>query len=251
MTIVLVHSSDIHVDDDITGLGDTGLPGLRAVLHTATTLAADAVLLAGDTFDNHRVSPAVLRSAAELIAAAVLPVVLLPGNHDPVLPDCLFRRSGLAGMAHVHIFGVTHDGVVTLPALSLEILGRAHRSFSDMPPLPAPRPRRARWQVVMAHGHYVPPGDWQSQSHRAWRIADAELASMQADYIALGHWDRAAPAGDGTVAAFYSGSPDLARTVNVVRLDEATGVSVTREPLQPVRRPPERRQEDHNWIIEQ
>jgi len=231
MTVVLVHSSDVHVEDDVTGLGHTGLPGLRAVIDTARALAADALLLAGDTFDNHRISVAMLHAAATLIGAAGLPVVLLPGNHDPVLPDCLFRRAGLTDMAHVRIFGVTHDDAIVLAEHELEILGRAHRGFGDMPPLPPPRPRAARWQVVMAHGHYVPPDDWAAQSHRAWRIADGDLASMQADYIALGHWDRAAPAGADNVLAFYSGSPDVARTVNVVRLDEALGVSVSRDVL--------------------
>jgi len=232
MTVTLVHSSDIHVEDDVTGLGHTGLPGLRAVIDTARAVAADVLLLAGDTFDNHRVSAPVLNAAVGLIGGAGLPVVLLPGNHDPVLPDCMFRRSGLADMAHVRIFGVTHNDRIVLEKHGLEILGRAHRGFGDMAPLPAPRPRVAHWQVVAAHGHYVPPHDWQAQSHRAWRIGDDDLAAMQVDYIALGHWDRAVPAGDGRVPAFYSGSPDLAQSVNLVRLDETDGVSVTRQFLQ-------------------
>ena len=51
--IVLVHSSDIHVDDgDSAGLrGDDGTAGLRAVLATGRALRADVVLLAGDTGD--------------------------------------------------------------------------------------------------------------------------------------------------------------------------------------------------------
>ncbi len=52
-----------------------------------------------------------------------------------------------------------------------------------------------------------------------------------ADYLALGHLDRPTPVGDGSVRAFYSGSPDLAGTVNVVRLDAGQGVGVLREAL--------------------
>jgi DNA repair exonuclease SbcCD nuclease subunit len=231
MAVVLVHSSDIHVDDDIDGRRYTGLIGLRAVLDKAAAMAADVVLLAGDTFDNHRVSAPVLLRAAELIARAGRPVVLLPGNHDPALSDCLFRRAGLVGLADVHILGVTHTDAILFDEHALEIVGRAHRSFGDMPPLPAARPRAARWQVVMAHGHYVPPCEWHAQSHRAWRISDADLTATGADYIALGHWDRPTPVGDDNVRAFYSGSPDLAGTVNVVRLDAARGVDVSREAL--------------------
>jgi hypothetical protein len=66
----------------------------------------------------------------------------------------------------------------------------------------------------MAHGHYVAgPNDL----HRAWLIHDHDIAELDADYVALGHWDRRERVGPGTARAHYSGSPDLARSINVVR----------------------------------
>jgi hypothetical protein len=59
----------------------------------------------------------------------------------------------------------------------------------------------------------------------AWQTTTA------ADYLALGHCDRPERVGDGTVPAYYSGSPDLARTVNLIRLTADGEVLVTREPL--------------------
>ncbi len=38
--------------------------------------------------------------------------------------------------------------------------------------------------------------------------------------------------GKGSVPAFYSGSPEYAGTVNVVRMSETAGVTVTRVPLE-------------------
>jgi DNA repair exonuclease SbcCD nuclease subunit len=230
--VVLVHSSDLHVDNTAPDAidGHHGVAGLQAVLAKAQALAADVLLLAGDTFENHRVSASVLRRTAALLAEAPLPIVLLPGNHDSILPDCMFARGGLDALPNLHLLGVTHPDAVLFPAHDLEICGRAHRGEDDIAPLHA-RARTTRWQVVMAHGHYVPPEDWIAESHRAWRISDAALAATGADYIALGHWDRAARVGDGTVPAYYSGSPHLAGTVNIIRLSPSAGVSVTREPL--------------------
>jgi len=37
--------------------------------------------------------------------------------------------------------------------------------------------------------------------------------------------------GDGTVPAYYSGSPDWAKTVNLIRLTPNGDVAVTREPV--------------------
>ncbi len=55
----------------------------------------------------------------------------------------------------------------------------------------------------------------------SWLIGDAEIAATGADYVALGHWNRAARVGNGAVPAYYSGSPEYAGTVNVVRMSEA------------------------------
>ena len=59
--IVLVHSSDLHVDDEDNATKHSdGVAGLAAVLAAARDANADIVLLAGDTFDNNRVPAPVL-----------------------------------------------------------------------------------------------------------------------------------------------------------------------------------------------
>jgi DNA repair exonuclease SbcCD nuclease subunit len=222
--VVLVHSSDIHIDNR------GGIGGLKAVLDTAGALGADLVLLAGDTFENNQLGAAVLERAGRLLAEAVMPIVILPGNHDPALPDSVFVGSGVARIPNVHILGVTHDEAVCFPSYDLEIWGHAHRDYFDMAPLRGSRPRSTRWQVAMAHGHYEPPETRANPLRPSWIFGDEEIAATGADYLALGHWDRPMRVGNGAVPAFYSGSPELARTVNLVRLT-AGGVGVTREAL--------------------
>jgi DNA repair exonuclease SbcCD nuclease subunit len=229
--VVLVHSSDLHIDDGFVSGRYHGLEGLRFVLEAAEAVKADALLLAGDTFDNPRVSEAVARRAGAMLDEARIPVVVLPGNHDPAMVDGVFHRTGLRGAGAAKVIGHTHDERITLGDLDLEIIGRPHRSYFDMPPLPAPIERQTRWQVIIAHGHFVPPEDWASEAHRSWKISEADLSAVTADYIALGHWDRAVSIGKGKVRAYYSGAPDLAQTVNVIRLDAEAGVSVERRPL--------------------
>jgi DNA repair exonuclease SbcCD nuclease subunit len=229
--IVLVHSSDLHVDDepDEPGYGDDGTSGLRWVLDTARAVAADYVLLVGDTFDNNRQSAAILQRVTTMLAEAGRPVVILPGNHDPLTPDSVYRRSGIAALPDVHVIGLTHEIAVAFPDHGLEFWGHAHHHYDDMVPLRAPRPRAARWHVALAHGHYEPDGV--PPLRPSWLISDGQIAATGADYLALGHWNRPAPAGTGTVPAFYSGSPALAGTVNLVRLSARDGVVVTREAL--------------------
>jgi DNA repair exonuclease SbcCD nuclease subunit len=231
--IVLVHSSDLHVDHDYTARlhGGDGTAGLACVLTAARELTADVVMLAGDTFDSHRVPQALIEQAAELIAAAALPVVLLPGNHDPAIAEAIYAGGALTEVTNLNVLGITHDEAVLFPELSLEVFGRAHRDYGDMVPLAIARPRTTRWLVAMAHGHYAPAPDRSSDARPSWLIGDDEIAATCADYVALGHWNRAAKVGNGVVPAYYSGSPEFAGTVNVVRLSDRAGVTVTRLPL--------------------
>ena len=231
--LILVHSSDLHVDDDRIAArhGGDGTAGLRSVLATARQLGADIVVLAGDTFDNHMVTAATIERAGEVLAEAGLPVVILPGNHDPVTPDSVYVRGGFAAIPNLRIIGMTHNRAVPFPDHELEIWGNAHRDYHDMVPLRDPPPRAMRWHVAMGHGHYEPPETWHNPLRPSWLISDAMIAATAADYVALGHWDRAAKVGGGAVPAYYSGSPEHVNTVNLVRLIAAGEVVVTREAL--------------------
>ena len=235
--IVLVHSSDLHMDHDYTARlhGGDGTAGLSSVLAAARAAAADVVMLAGDIFDCHRLPTDLLERAAAIISAAALPVVLLPGNHDPAVPDAVYHGGALSAVDNLHVLGVTHDEAVLFADIGFEIWGRAHRDYGDMIPFEWLRPRSTRWQIAMAHGHYVPLPDRTSRLRPSWLIGDNELAATGADYIALGHWNR--PAKVGTVAAYYSGSPEYAGTVNVVQLCADGKVAVTRAPLEIAREP--------------
>jgi DNA repair exonuclease SbcCD nuclease subunit len=234
--IVVVHSSDLHVDHDYTARlhGGDGAAGLACVLAAARAAAADAVILAGDTFDSHRVPQDLIERAASVMAAAALPIVILPGNHDPAVSEAVYRSDALAAVKNLHVIGVTDDQAIVFNSLSLEVWGRAHRDYGDMIPFDSElkrSARRTRWQIAVGHGHYQPVPDRSIGPRPSWLIGDAEITATGADYVALGHWNRAMRVGNGAVPAYYSGSPEYAGTVNIIRLSEADGVAVTRAPL--------------------
>jgi DNA repair exonuclease SbcCD nuclease subunit len=229
--VTLVHSSDLHLGSDSypSRPEHDNLDALRQVLGAAERVNADAVLLAGDVFDHNRQGEAIIARAREVLLGAERPVVILPGNHDPLTEDSVYRR-GLTELPHVHILGLTAHEAIHLPHLDLEVHGRAHRDYADMPPLPGPRERSTRWLVVMAHGHWTGEDEVSGPYRASWLFSTDDLEATGADYVALGHWNRAVQVGEGTVPSYYSGSPDLAATVNVVRLTP-DGVQVERLPL--------------------
>jgi len=228
---VIVHSSDLHLGVDDSFSNSDSLAVLPKVLATATAVHANVVLLAGDTFDNHRQPLELLERAAQMLRDYRDPIVILPGNHDPLTPDSVYRRGGLANIPNVRILGLNVDEAVIFSEFELEIWGRAHLDYTDMSPLADPKPRTTRWQLAAAHGHYVDEARDPNRMIGSWLIHREDLIATGSDYVALGHWNQATPVGNGEVAAYYSGSPEYAGTVNVVRLGGNGRVEVSQAPL--------------------
>jgi DNA repair exonuclease SbcCD nuclease subunit len=154
----------------------------------------------------------------------------LPGNHDPLFEGSEEWWTHLACVPHVTVLGLPDDSPVIFDDLDLEVWGWAHRSYGTMDPLREPPSRSARWHVALAHGHFTDEPYLPTQPAPSWIMRTADIDALDADYLALGHWNCHMSVGNGRVPAYYSGSPDLENTVNIVRLNDA-GVDVIRLPL--------------------
>jgi len=221
--IVVAHSSDLHIGGG--GAIDEFHPLCR-VLDASRNAEADILLLAGDVFDHNRLPLSVLDQVSQRLADAAMPVVILPGNHDCITSESVYRRGGIQDVPGVSVIGLDAESV-TFGDHDLQVWGKAHFDYKNMSPLSDPQPRTARWQIAVAHGHYrSEPKD----AHRGWLFDDDDIESTEADYVALGHWPSATAVGNGGVPAFYCGSPDLAQTINVVRMGK-DGVRVARRAL--------------------
>jgi hypothetical protein len=203
--LIVAHSSDLHVDDGYTmrAWGGDGNGPLAAVIDAAQAARADIL---------------------------PMPVVMLPGNHDPLTPDSVWYRGGLGNIDGVHVLGIAGD-TVGFDAYDIEIWGRAHPDYGDIDPLQGAPARRASRHVVAAHGHFVeerPAGD---AARAAWLLTPDDIDATGADYVALGHWNVPTDVGTDNVPAHYSGSPDYAATINLVRFKDKDAVSIETAPV--------------------
>lgn len=213
-TVRLLHASDVHVDDS-----PNGGRGLVQLVDAALDHDVDLVVLVGDTFDHNRVKASTLELFVEAIDRLRTPVVVLPGNHDPLMEGSVYHRVDLPD--HVHLLRDPEGEVLELAALGVELWGRPHTSFGDSRPL-AEVPARGRqpWQLALAHGHLVRYAD---DRHRSYLITSEEIAACDRDYVALGHWDVQHDVSAGDVTAWYSGSPTRFSTCALVTLAGGEG----------------------------
>lgn len=231
-SIRIVHTSDTHLGDDWDPLAAER--ALSAVVDGVIDLEADLLLIAGDVFDNARISDGVLDFFVDEMARAVVPAVILPGNHDLYDSASLYLRGPFTDApGNLHIITGTRGETIVFPDLTLEVWGRAMDSHTPAfrPLAGVPTHRNEFWRVAMAHGHYHFPDDTEERSSP---IRSPEIAGAACDYIALGHWERYEDVSQDGVTAFYSGSPCGASAdrdqvaVNLVHLDShaATQVNV-------------------------
>ena len=222
-TVRMLHASDVHIDNS-----PDGIRGLVQLIDAAVEHVVDLVVLVGDTFDDSRANPATLAAFTAHLDRVRVPIVVLPGNHDPYMPGGIYERAELP--EHVVLLTDPDGTSVVLPALGVELWGRPHMSFADHAPLGGLPPRGALpWQVALAHGHLV---RYDEDRHRSYLITSDEIAACDRDYLALGHWDVQRDVSAGDVTAWYSGSPRRYATCALVTFSAESGArSVHVEPI--------------------
>ena len=149
--IRIIHTSDTHLGDDWDP--ESAQRALSAVVDSVHGLQGDALLIAGDVFDNARISDAVLEFFVSEIGRAAVPAVILPGNHDLYdsvsVPAFALRGNG---PANLHIITGTRGQTVSFPDLTLDVWGRAMDSHT-----PAFRPlAESRANVTGTGGSLLP-----------------------------------------------------------------------------------------------
>ena len=197
MALTLLHTADWHLGRRFPAFGpDQELRLTRArlevvgrILDLADSRAVDAVLCAGDLFDQ----PVPDREWWDGVLKEFQrrdwqrPVLLLPGNHDPLTPRSLYHhdhpfRTGLPGYVHI----------VDRPGWQLQ-LGenavvfaspcRSHAGQTDLAEsLPARDPGDERIRIGLIHGQ-----TFDIEGHQTnFPIARGSAATRDLDYLAIG-----------------------------------------------------------------
>lgn len=212
----IVHTSDVHLGA-YSNSGEAAWATRRALMEAAFTRvidlaideAADALIIAGDFFDNGRVQADTVNFAGEQIRRFRGPTFLLPGNHDPMDAGGIYWRFDLEAIAPRLTILREHAGALIEPeGLDLVLWGRAYldSDWHFKPLAGLPERVDGRWHVALAHGHFVRED---GEMHRSMLIREAEVkaAAGHWDYMAFGHWEPHADVSCGAVTAVYSGAP--------------------------------------------
>ena len=220
VALKLLHTADWHLgkrfpgfaEADETRLTRARLDVLDKVLLVAEQRAVDAVLCAGDLFDEPNPDREWWEPVATKLAAwrPRRPVFLLPGNHDPLQAQSVYEpghpfRRALPDWVHVvddDAFTATLNDVAVLHARPCR-----SRAGQDDPALalPAREPGDPRIRIGLVHGSTFDAVDCQTN----FPIAKEAAALRGFDYLAIGdtHSFREVPPG-ARPPVVYPGAPE-------------------------------------------
>lgn len=215
MTITLLHTADWQIGKQFANVpGDAGaalrlqrLETVEAIAQLARKREVDAVLVAGDVFDDNAVSDETLRRTMNALATFQRTWVLLPGNHDAALAQSAWTRIRRMDRVPENVILADAPEEIKLCDGRLAVL-------------PAPLQRRhdtrdlTGWfdghetepevlRVGLAHGAVSNRLPEQAESMNP--IAEDRANTARLDYLALGDWHGTLKIADRT---WYAGTPE-------------------------------------------
>lgn len=219
--IRFLHFGDMHLDSPFSGVsvseGERLREELRTVFDEIIDIAAnpemsgdgqtgfDAVLIAGDLFDNGYVSPDTIAHVRDKLRDCGLPVIISPGNHDPYSAGSLWKSVKWSDNVHIFSSDSLSSFDLDLSGTPVTVWGWAFTSDRlDRCPLEnGSSPVEGRINILCAHGDTLSP------ISKYCPISSPMLSRSGCVYAALGHIHNAPePQICGGTTAAYCGFPE-------------------------------------------
>jgi DNA repair exonuclease SbcCD nuclease subunit len=214
MTVRLLHTADWQLGRSFAGIGgdaaallrEARFEAVRRLARLAVEHGVEAVLVAGDVFDGNQVAESTIHRAVQAMAGFAGPWILLPGNHDAHLAECVWTRLERLGRPGNAVVAATPQPI-TLADGRLVVLPAplaARRTLDDLTAwMDAAKTPAAALRVGLAHGAVqgrLPAGADADNPIAADRPERARL-----DYLALGDWHGTLEIGQ---RCWYAGTPE-------------------------------------------
>ena len=209
----ILHTADLHIGAPFSGLSvrererflSAQIATLRNTVAYARRERIALLLVAGDLFDSWDISADTVNAVFSSLASLDAPVVIAPGNHDPLSERSAYRKYPLP--KNVFVFQSRELSKFSFPDVGVDVFGYAFTEPTlDRSPLDSLDDNFAigdRHSILLLHG------DLDSPLSRYGSIRSQDLARSGADYVALGHVHNAPDEllSFGTAMGAYAGFP--------------------------------------------
>jgi len=215
MSVKILHTADWQIGKQFGFITqDAGaivrvqrLKTVEEIAKLASERRVDAVIVAGDLFENNTLADDTLRKTVQAMRHFKDGKwILLPGNHDPASVESAWTRLERIGMPENIVAAISEEPIL-LGEKSLAVLpAPLHRKHEVRDLTESFGSRKTPDGVIrigLAHGSVenILPGEWDAKNP----IAPDRASLAELDYLALGDWHGTFRVNDRT---WYAGTPE-------------------------------------------
>lgn len=196
-----LHTADLHLGmrltrfshDTISRVREARFESLQQIRSEADRAEREYqfIIVAGDLFDDVRVPREIARRAFDLLDDFPIPLLVIPGNHDPCEPGAMWEMAPWNQPEPQRIRLLRErEPFRDLPGVSIFPCPVFRKTaFEDPTAWIADYPRTADdgFRVGIAHGSVMDRPNLPEDDHP---IAPDAPERLDLDYLALGHWHR-------------------------------------------------------------
>lgn len=204
MRVKLLHCGDLHLDAPFTSLSDAeGRPGSRrqelkkalaAIAELAREQRVDLILICGDLYEQGYTRRSTIQFIFDqFLKIRDIPVLLIPGNHDPAASDSYYCMGGWP--SNVTILGEGSNIYFEHPSSGTRVYGciPTEDGMDDR-----------RINILMLHGTL----DMPFSTDAFQPVMSEELDASGFDYCALGHFHSRICGAGAKRRIYNAGSPE-------------------------------------------
>lgn len=219
---------------------ESRLTAVEALLGLAEEKRCDAIVVAGDVFDDNLLKPEIYGRAMDVLKRTKVPVFLLPGNHDSLDAASVYHREEFTDLANVYVLrdsapvAVPNSGGAGAAGIPLEIVGAPLRgknadedlvaaALRDLEPV-----QGAGVRVLVGHGAVGSFGEKDDLDRIDVNNAAQACRERKVDYVALGDTHSTMPldADASRARVWYSGAQEVTAFVEPDGRGEANSGNV-------------------------
>ncbi len=212
--VKFIHTADWQIGMKAAHVGNVGqqvraerLESARRVVEIAIGHQAEFMIVAGDTFEDNAVDRTLVQKVADILGSFTGPVYIIPGNHDPLVPGCVWESP--AWRSHSNLKLLTEATPLAIENVTLYPCPLFEKYSLNDPTQWIDARDDQKLAIGVAHGTVSNPG----QPDLDYPIVRDAAARCGLDYLALGHWHSFStfPSGDDVVRMAYSGTHETTR----------------------------------------
>jgi len=209
-----IHTADWQIGMKAAHVGAVGdrvrserLTAAKRVVTCAEQHGAEFMVVAGDTFEDNAVDRRLVQTIGDTLGGAEVPVYLIPGNHDPLVPGSVWKHPVWQSHANLHI--LKEAAPLKVPGGTLFPSPLFEKYSTSDPTAWIDATGMEEIAIGLAHGNV----EGLPMSEPDYPIPRDAAARRGLDYLALGHWHSfgSIEDSDGAPRIAYSGTHETTK----------------------------------------